>query len=287
VELGKSVLAAVAEAVGRDVELRGRTALGESGTTFLVDEDLVLKVVPDVDGALANQGRLVRVVGGLRARGYPAPVYVAVGRADGVVFTVQERLPGRPLEPAALESVLPQVLEAVELQAGAGDLEDPPWPGWLLETIEHGGDGYCLHSTMERHPDTQALLERLRGIAAAADVGPARSIDVLHFDLSPANILHVDGRLTGVVDWNVPFPGAAQGDRGFDVATLLFHAYGVDAVRAPLWDRAVAISGRPWTTVYLCHLVLRQVEWVRRHAPGSPEDERFTALAARVLDDCA
>jgi Phosphotransferase enzyme family len=239
VELGGGVLAAVAEAVGRDVELRGRTALGESGTTFLVDDDLVLKVVPDVDGALANQERLVRVVGELR------------------------------------------------LQAGAGDLEDPQWPDGLLDTIEHGGDGYCLHSTMERHPDTAALLQRLRGIAAATDVGPARRTDVVHFDLNPANILHVDGRLTGVVDWNVPFPGAAQGDRGFDVATLLFYAYDVDAVRARLWDRGVAISGRAWTTVYLCHLVLRQVEWVRRHAPGSPEDERFTALAARVLDDCA
>jgi hypothetical protein len=182
--------------------------------------------------------------------------------------------------------VVPQVLEAMELQAGAGDLEDPPWPGWLLDTIEQGGDGYCLHSTMERHPDTAALLRRLRGIVAAADLGPVRRTDVVHFDLSPANILHVDGRLTGIVDWNVPFNGAAQGDRGFDVATLLFYAYDVDAVRAPLWDRAASISGRPWTTVYLCHLVLRQVEWVRRHAPGSPGDRRFTALAARVLDDC-
>jgi aminoglycoside phosphotransferase (APT) family kinase protein len=246
-----------------------------------------LKLVPDVDGALANQERLVRLVDGLRARGYPAPAFLAVGRADEVVFTVQERLPGRILEPAATEAVLPQVLDAVELQTDAGDLDDPPWPGWLLETIEHGGNGYCLHATMRRHRDTAALLERLQAIARSAASGPVRRTDVVHFDLNPANVLHEDARLTGVVDWNVPFTGAAQGDRGFDVATLLFYAYDVDAVRAQLWDRAAATSGRPWTTVYLCHLVLRQVEWVRRHRPGSPEDERFTALATRVLDDCA
>jgi aminoglycoside phosphotransferase (APT) family kinase protein len=135
-------------------------------------------------------------------------------------------------------------------------------------------------------PGHAALLDRLQGIAAAGATGPVRRTDVVHFDLNPANILHVDGRLTGVVDWNIPFTGAAQGDRGFDVATLLFYAYDLDTVRAQLWERAVAISGRPWTTVYLCHLVLRQVEWLRRHDPGSPEDERFTALATRVLDDC-
>ena len=136
---------------------------------------------------------------------------------------------------------------------------------------------------MRRQRDTAVLLDRLQALAAAGASGPVRSGDVLHFDLNPANILHVDGRLTGIVDWS----GVAQGDRGFDVATLLFYAYDVDAVRDELWSRATAISGRPWTTVYLCHLVLRQVEWLRRHRPGSPEDARFTALATRVLDDCA
>jgi aminoglycoside phosphotransferase (APT) family kinase protein len=153
---------------------------------------------------------------------------------------VQERLRGRTLEPAAVKAVLPQVLDAVELQTDAGDLDDPPWPGWLLESIEHGGDGYCLHATMRRHRDTAALLERLQAIARSAASGPVRRTDVVHFDLNPANVLHEDGRLTSVVDWNVPFTGAAQGDRAFDVATLLFYAYDVDAVRAQLWDRAVA-----------------------------------------------
>ena len=83
-----------------------------------------------------------------------------------------------------------------------------------------------------------------------------------------------------------PFDDAAQGDRGFDVATLLFYSYDVEHTREVLWDRALKLSGLAWTTVYLCHLCLRQVELSRRHTPGSADDRRFTAIAQAVLDDC-
>jgi hypothetical protein len=46
------------------------------------------------------------------------------------------------------------------------------------------------------------------------------------------------------------------------------------------------VSGLAWTTVYLCHLSLRQVEWSRRHSPGSLDEDRFMAIAEAVLDDC-
>jgi hypothetical protein len=56
------------------------------------------------------------------------------------------------------------------------------------------------------------------------------------------------------VDWNVPFAGAGQGDRGFDVATLLVYTYDVDHTRDHLWQTACTISGVEWVAVYLCHL---------------------------------
>ena len=229
----------------------------------------------------------------LRDRGYPAPEYLAVGTASGVVFTIQQRLPGRTLErgpglrvePKVLTSVLPSVLESVELQADIGDVSDPPWPHWLLETIRNGGEGYCLHATMLTRPDTTSLLERIICLATPSPLSPARSTDIVHFDLNPANILHDEGRLTGIVDWNVPFVGAAQGDRGFDLATLLFYCYD-SASRDLLWEQAVHVSGAAWTRVYLAHLVLRQVEWTVRHRPGSQEKRRFVDMASRVLNDC-
>jgi aminoglycoside phosphotransferase (APT) family kinase protein len=139
---------------------------------------------------------------------------------------------------------------------------------------------------MRQHPRTAALLRRLQALARRNIRSEVRRRDVVHYDLNPANILHVGERLTGVVDWNVPFDGASQGDRGFDVATLLFYGYDLEQTRAALWERALEVSGLPWTTVYLCHLSLRQVEWSRRHSPGSAHDARFLAIAEAVLADC-
>jgi aminoglycoside phosphotransferase (APT) family kinase protein len=292
------VLAEVARVVGsHGVEFVGEMPKGESRTTFMVvsgGEELVVKVAPGGLLALENQKRLVRLVGGLRSRGYPAPEYLGAGEAEGAVFTVQRLLPGETLDPVLggppeqdlFAELLPELLTAVELQAGAGDLAEPPWPRWLLSTIETGGDGYCLHETMRQAEGTALLLERLQELARRNCYGPARRDDVVHFDMNPANILHDGRRLSGIVDWNIPFNGACQGDRGFDVATLLFYSYDLPATRETLWEHAVRISGIAWTTVYLCHLSLRQVEWVRRHYPGTAAEARFTGIAWTILDDC-
>ncbi len=292
------VLAEVARMAGAPgVELVGETPRGESRSTFIVaagPEELLVKVAPGDAAALENQRQLVRLVGALRSRGYPAPGYLGAGEADGLVFTVQRLLPGKTLEHAAggppeadlFAAILPELLAAVELQAGAGDFAEPPWPGWLLRTIEAGGDGYCLHETMRQAGGTARLLERLQELARRNCGEPVRRGDVVHFDMNPANILHDGGRLSGIVDWNMPFTGACQGDRGFDLATLLFYSYDVPATRETLWERAIATSGIGWTTVYLCHLSLRQVEWARRHYPGSAAETRFTGIAWTILDDC-
>jgi Ser/Thr protein kinase RdoA (MazF antagonist) len=294
------LLAAVTEALGIDVRLVGPTPRGESRSTFVLSSptgDLVLKVMADGPGVLDDQRRLLALVADLRSAGYPAAEHLAAARAGRAVFTVQRHLPGETLEPGCgapvpgdlFGRILPSLLAAVDLQRDRGDLRSLPWPGWLLDTIRHGGNGYCLHETMRRRPDTSALLDRLIGLAdrcTTGTAGPVRTTDLVHFDLNPANILHEGGHLTGIVDWNVPFAGAAQGDRGFDVATLLFYSYGLDATRELLWDTATSISGVGWTVVHLCHLTLRAVEWTVRHRPGTPEARRLRDIGTRVLDDC-
>lgn len=300
----RQLLDAVARLAGVDrVLVMDEALLGESRSTFAVaagDVELVVKLVAGAQQAIGNQRamenqrRLVRLVHALRLRGYPAPEYVGVGESDGTVFTVQRRLPGQTLHPGPgmppapelFAAVLPGLLTAIELQRDAGDLEQPSWPGWLLQTIETGGDGYCLHATMRQDPRTADLLGRLQALARRSRRDEVRTRDVVHFDMNPANILHDGGRLSGVVDWNIPFDGAGQGDRGFDVATLLFYTYDLERTRQALWERALELSGLAWTTVYLCHLSLRQAEWSRRHTPGSADDARFMAIAEAVLDDC-
>ena len=61
--------------------------------------------------------------------------------------------------------MLPSLLAVIELLGDAGDLAQLPWPAWLLDTIETGGDGYCLHATMRQAPRTAALLRRLHALA--------------------------------------------------------------------------------------------------------------------------
>ena len=294
----RQLLDAVARLAGVDrVLVLDEELHGESRSTFAVaagDDELVVKLIPGGQRAIDNQRRLVRLVRDLRLRGYPAPEYVGVGGSGGTIFTVQRRLPGQTLHsgpgvppvPELFAAVLPSLLTAIELQRDAGDLARPPWPGWLLRTIETGGDGYCLHATMRATPRTAALLGRLQALARRNRRDDARTRDVVHFDMNPANILHAGGCLSGVVDWNIPFDGAGQGDRGFDVATLLFYSYDIERTRQALWERALELSGLAWTTVYLCHLSLRQVEWSRRHSPGDADDARFMAIADAVLDDC-
>jgi aminoglycoside phosphotransferase (APT) family kinase protein len=294
----RQILDAVARLAGVDrVLVVDETLRGESRSTFAVatgDDELVVKLVPGAPRAIDNQRRLVRLVRDLRRRGYPAPEYIGVGESGGTIFTVQRRLPGQTLQrgpgmppaPELFAAVLPSLLTAIELQRGAGDLARPPWPRWLLDTIETGGDGYCLHATMRQSPRSAALLGRLQTLAWRNRRDEARTRDIVHFDMNPANILHAGGRLSGVVDWNIPFEGAGQGDRGFDIATLLFYTYDIEQTREALWERALGLSGLAWTTVYLCHLSLRQVEWSRRHNPGSADDRRFMAIAEAVLHDC-
>jgi aminoglycoside phosphotransferase (APT) family kinase protein len=298
VQRDPQLLDAVARVADVDhVLVMAETLRGESRSTFAVaagDDELVVKLVAEAQGTIDNQRRLIRLVSDLRRRGYPAPEYIGVGESGGIIFTVQRRLPGQtllrgpglPPAPGLFAAVLPSLLTAIELQRDAGDLAHPPWPTWLIETIETGGDGYCLHDTMRQTRRTAALLRRLQTLARRNRQDQARTRDVVHFDMNPANILQAGGRLTGVVDWNIPFDGAGQGDRAFDVATLLFYTYDVEQTREALWERALELSGLAWTTVYLCHLSLRQVEWSRRHSPGSADDARFMAIAEAVLDDC-
>lgn len=295
---GDAVMDEVANVLGWRPTRVGRTPRGESRSTFVLTGPgparAVLKVAGGGGEALANHRRLVAIVERLRARGYPAPEYLGVGAVENTVFTLARLVDGATLEegpgsrpdPDMFARLLPALVDAVELQAGAGDLDHPPWPERLLATLTHGGDGYCLHDTMRRRPDTTALLARIQKLALRNTSVPVASGDVVHFDMNPANIVHRGGRLAAVVDWSVPFTGAAQGDRGFDLATLCFYAYDVPAVRDELWDRLVDTSGMDWAAVYLAHLCLRQVEWTLRHRPGGAEEDRFMAIARAVLDRC-
>src|SRR5437773_207014 len=89
--------------------------------------------------AETDQRRLVRWVERLRDDGYPAPARLTVGVIDGVAYGVQ----------------------------GKGDLAQPGWTGWLLDTIDRGADGYCVHETVAGQPETAKMLQAIKSVARA------------------------------------------------------------------------------------------------------------------------
>lgn len=270
---------------------------GETRSAHLLRDgdgrEWVLKWADASAGSTDDLRRLVTLVAGLRSRGYPAPSHLATGVASGLAYWIQERLPGTPIqgEPPALpadpqlEAFARALVELADMHAGRGDLPDPPWPYWLLETLEVGGQGYCLHSTMLERDDTARMLQAVKAVASTCAAAPVRRHDVVHFDFSYANTLSDGQTVTGVIDWNVPFTGALQGDYAFDVATLLFYSYDRPSTRSWLWTALLDRTDRRCAALYLAHLVLRQVEWVVRFYPGTGPEERFLSIGAHVLRD--
>jgi hypothetical protein len=131
---------------------------GESASTFLATGRDGTVSVPKIgpDAAGDSVGRLHELVTGLRRRGYPAARLLASGQVAGTTFWLQERLPGTVLDrvPGWL---LPEVLRLNDAQAGLGD-GTCQLPGLIAETLTAGGDGYCVHATLEARPDTWDLL---------------------------------------------------------------------------------------------------------------------------------
>jgi aminoglycoside phosphotransferase (APT) family kinase protein len=105
------------------------------------------------------------------------------------------------------------------------------------------------------------MLTDLQQLVSAHQDTPHRRNDVVHGDFQHANILVHDHQITGVIDWDA----AHAGDAVFDIATLLFYSYDDRTVREQLWKSALERASFELLSVYLAHLILRQVDWSLRH----------------------
>lgn len=266
---------------------------GESKSTFwMTDGAGVVRVLKIMRDAPPDRAGSLRALGGvlerLRGRGYPAPAIEAVGHVPGLVFWIQQRMPGSSLDlgggtadPGTLARLLPELLRLNDAQAGLGTGDWDEWPDLLARTLAHGGDGYCLHDTLRAHPGTRELLRTLRRVGDQCCPAVPAGRDFVHYDFSPANLLSDGTAITGVVDIN---PTVA-GDRAFDLATLLFYCYDHDKIREPLRARLLDLAGPRAAGAYLAHMVLRQVDWSLRFHPGTPATRRHLRLARLVTAD--
>lgn len=266
---------------------------GESRSAFWVrDRSGTVSVLKIMLGAgpeaVSHLRALNSVLARLRERGYPAPRFEAIGHAPGMVFWVQQRLPGSALERTrkrpdgtALARLLPELLTLNDAQAGLGT-GPREWPDLLTRTLTTGGDGYCLHSTLQARSDTGDLLPLVRRIGDRCGPAIPPGDDFVHYDFTLANLVSDGTAITGVIDINPP---VLAGDRAFDLATLLSYLYDHDAIRDLLRTRLLDLDGPEPARAYLAHMVLRQVDWSLRFHPTAVTTRRHLHLAKLVTAD--
>lgn len=195
---------------------------GEQGAFALTDplhRRWVLKWAPGARNMQWMQGAKT-VTDLLRSLGYPVPHYVLIGATSEGIYSIQHALPGAPLR-TVTPTLLPRLFELNELQAGHAIPDRKDWHREVINTVLFGGEGYCLHTSLQQHSrETVELLQTLQALVRAHQDEPHRSSDIVHGDFQHANILMQDEQISGVVDWD----GFGTGDGMFDIATLLFYS---------------------------------------------------------------
>lgn len=255
---------------------------GEQGA-FAVTDRLnrrwVLKWAPGAHNEQWMQG-VKTVTGLLQSLGYPAPRYLLIGATSEGIYSVQSALPGSPLHPLT-PTLLQRLFELNELQLAQAIAGQKDWHQEAIDTVLLGGEGYCLHTSLQQHsPVTARLLQTLQALVLMNQVEPHRSSDIVHGDFQHANILMQDGQISGVVDWD----SFGAGDCIFDIATLLFYSYDTVEVRKHLWHYALERASLKLLSIYLAHLILRQVDWSLRHHDRTTS-ERYIARGQMLLQE--
>lgn len=224
---------------------------GHAGLTFGFDVidasgrprgSYVLKLAPVGVTRRGNTDvyRQAPLLHGLRAAGMPVPAVPWASSDENVLgtpFIIMERLPGRVFlvwEPHHSFSRDRRHLRDVWLQAARllAQLHQVDWqtalPDWesprpLKEELERW-------TPLLRHaldPDWHVAGTKLNGLLAAR-LPDERPVGIVHGDFQPGNILYVDGRAEGLIDWEL----TSIGSQGLDVGWLLMMS------DAQAWDPA-------------------------------------------------
>lgn len=238
--------------------LEGPCPGGQVGAAYVRWDDgrrSVVKWRPGM-GLLAMQRGPLTVVEVLRAAGYPVPATELSVQLDDAVVTVQELLPGKPIERLD-DSGLDQALALNNLQAGQlAEHLTIPHPNLYLR---EDGPGFCLHGPLREFSPRSKALDRW--ITATDSPEFLSGDDAVHLDFHPGNLLAVDGKITGVIDWD----GAARGDRRLDLVTLRFGIHGQNTSVTQRLDAILDTFPDDVLRPLWAHMSLRMVDWSIRH----------------------
>jgi len=241
-----AVVARINALTGRSYRL-GERLDSPSGRTWVVrdgDHASCLKWFPGMD-TLAQQRAAADTCEHLRGLGSPVPRYHQVDEVDGDGFVLMDFMAGHPVGRTGglSERQARHLVELIELQAGAGVLAPPDPEAVVSEMVDFVHHGPLLDHIRSNSEEASQLLGRAQAIAWELRGIRLPGGDIEHKDMNPSNLI-VDSagghHITGIVDWET----TATGDRGGDVAAMMFYLWGGDPapVREVLWDHLVAIS---------------------------------------------
>ncbi len=261
-----------------------RYSAGEQGAFAIMDKHGMRYVLKWQLG-MRNLDRMLQakaVTDRLRIVGYPASHFLFIGCALEGVYSIQAALPGAPNHPLTI-ALIPRLLALSELQIEQAMPNQRSWHDEVVRTVLVGGEGYCLHTSLQEHShETAQLLRELQRLVSIYQREPHRTQDIVHTNFQPANILVHDNQVSGIIDWDAPYAG----DHIFDIATLLFYTYDDVEVRALLWRYALAHVSLNLLRLYFAHLILRQVDWSLRYH-NEATSKRYIVRSHALLTEIA
>ncbi|ADD42683.1 aminoglycoside phosphotransferase [Stackebrandtia nassauensis DSM 44728] len=256
--------------------------------------DAVLKAVPRAhSNHLDETLRAHRVVEHMRGRGYPTPAWLGVGATATHVWHLMDFVDAASA-PELTESLVEQLMEIIELQAGQASEPYDHWSyAWrvatgqestgldVTETPEQSFLRQSIAGLAEYSREVSALVERLRLMCADAPP-PPQAPDMVHTDLNPTNVLVRDTAVVAVVD----IGNAGSGTRATDLINLVWYCFQdrLDGARRRLWTRILDLVGGEHTAVLAATQILHQLEFPIRHGRHDVVPELVTR-GHRVLDE--
>ena len=177
-----------------------------------------------------------------RARGWPAPAWLAVGRAPGGgAWVVQEFIDGRP-PPCLDDTVAKQTTGILDLQAAMFPGAAGGWGQWAWGVVFEDWRG-LRGRVASGVPGGSRIVAAVDAIAAACPPGPLSGQDLVHGNFNLANTIATPDRL-----WVVDVQGLGAGPRAYDLAEALLvaagHGHATEPAAARLWAYAAGLDRR-------------------------------------------
>jgi len=272
------ILAHINRQRGASYRIVGKYREGESGAASRVaDTDGNRYVLKIGAGDEFRAEAAARATSRLRAAGYPAPEYVAVGIVDQTWYVLQTVLRGDPIGNRVSLALLPQILHLNDLQREQG--ESTADAEQIIRGVMEGYAEYCVVDTLRTYStESAAMRDRLQRLVAAHGEECPRRNDIVHWDFHTNNVLMENDRITGVIDWE----GCRNGDCAFDLATMLFYTWSFCDFRDALLRALLERTARGAVVVYLAHMIVRQLDWSMRHHPKAAVDH-YMERASSIL----